>query len=55
MEGDTMRLQGLLQPLIENEKHKAEIIQRLGTDKLKYETIDNLKEDKYITDVVTGL
>ena len=42
-------------PLIENEKHKAEIIQRLGTDKLKYETIDNLKEDKYITDVVTGL
>ena len=42
-------------PLIENEKHKAEIIQRLGTDKLKYETIDNLKEDKYIKDVVTGL
>lgn len=42
-------------PLIENEKYKAEIIQRLGTDKLKYETIDNLKEDKYITDVVTGL
>ena len=42
-------------PLIENEKHKAEIIQRLGTDKLKYETIDNLKEDKDITDVVTGL
>ncbi len=42
-------------PLIENETNKASIIQRLGTDKLKYETIDNLKEDKNIADVITGL